>query len=171
MPSTLILVAGVVIALGSGLAAGWVLASSKRSKRDVIIDLETRLDRALESRADYEADVADHFAETAQLLEKLTNDYRAVYHHLAAGADKLCDGDVIIEAPALGAPNPDTEIPIQRVDSMQPLDYAPRKTADEQGQLSETFGMEKNGEQSAFAADQVVTPFTAEAKKPANIGH
>ena len=48
---------------------------------------------------------------------------------------------------------------------MQPLDYAPRKTADEQGQLSETFGMEKNGEQSAFAADQVVTPFTAEAKK------
>ena len=65
MPSTLILVAGVVIALGAGLAAGWVLASSKRSKRDVIIDLETRLDRALESRADYEADVADHFAETA----------------------------------------------------------------------------------------------------------
>jgi uncharacterized protein len=40
------------------------------------------------------------------------------------------------------------DIPAQLVDVMQPLDYAPRKTPDEQGQLSETFGLEKTHEES-----------------------
>jgi hypothetical protein len=40
------------------------------------------------------------------------------------------------------------DIPAQLVDVMQPLDYAPRKTPDEQGQLSETFGLEKTHEDS-----------------------
>lgn len=143
MPSALILVAVGLIALAAGLAIGWTLASRKRSKRDVIIDLETRLERALESRADYEADVAEHFAETAQLLNKLTNDYRAVYSHLASGAEKLCDGEVNISSAALENVTETADIPAQLVDVMQPLDYAPRKTPDEQGQLSETFGLEK----------------------------
>lgn len=143
MPSALILVALGLIALAAGLAIGWTLAGRKRSKRDVIIDLETRLERALESRADYEADVAEHFAETAQLLNKLTNDYRAVYSHLASGAEKLCDGEVNISSAALENVTETVDIPAQLVDVMQPLDYAPRKTPDEQGQLSETFGLEK----------------------------
>ena len=143
MPSALILVAVGLIALAAGLAIGWILAGRKRSKRDVIIDLETRLERALESRADYEADVAEHFAETAQLLNKLTNDYRAVYSHLASGAEKLCDGEVNISSAALENVTETVDIPAQLVDVMQPLDYAPRKTSDEQGQLSETFGLEK----------------------------
>jgi uncharacterized protein len=143
MPSALILVAVGLIALAAGLAIGWILAGRKRSKRDVIIDLETRLERALESRADYEADVAEHFAETAQLLNKLTNDYRAVYSHLASGAEKLCDGEVNISSAALENVTETADIPAQLVDVMQPLDYAPRKTPDEQGQLSETFGLEK----------------------------
>ncbi len=32
------------------------------------------------------------------------------------------------------------------IDVTQPLDYAPRKTPDEQGQLSETFGLERSAE-------------------------
>ena len=148
MPSALVLVAVALIALAAGLALGWTLAGRKRSKRDVIIDLETRLERALESRADYEADVAEHFAETAQLLHKLTNDYRAVYSHLASGADKLCDGEVTISPAALENVTEAADIPAQLVDVMQPLDYAPRKTPDEQGQLSETFGLEKTHEES-----------------------
>jgi len=148
MPSALVLVAVALIALAGGLAIGWTLAGRKRSKRDVIIDLETRLERALESRADYEADVAEHFAETAQLLHKLTNDYRAVYSHLASGADKLCDGEVTISPAALENVTEAADIPAQLVDVMQPLDYAPRKTPDEQGQLSETFGLEKTHEDS-----------------------
>lgn len=153
MPPMLVLVATALVALGIGLGAGWNLASRKRSKRDVIMDLENRLERALESRADYEAEVAEHFSQTADLLNKLTSDYRAVYNHLASGADKLCDGEVTIPPAALSQARDEAEVPAHMADVMQPLDYAPRKTADEQGQLSETFGLEKPPE-PAFTATE-----------------
>jgi len=143
MPSTLVIVAIALLAMGAGLAVGWTMGTRKRGNRDQIIELETRLERALESRADYEADVAEHFGQTAQLLNKLTNDYRAVYNHLASGADKLCDGEVTIPPASLERQETGAEIPANMVDITQPLDYAPRKTADEQGQLSETFGLER----------------------------
>ena len=147
MPPTLILVVTALLALCAGFTAGWLLGVRRRSKRAVIKDLETRLERALENRADYEAEVAEHFATTAQLLNRMTEDYRSVYSHLAGGAEKLCDGAVNIPRTGIGAPVQDSaEIPPQMVDVMQPLDYAPRKDPREQGQLSETFGLEKTPE-------------------------
>ncbi len=147
MSPTLILVVTALLALCAGFTAGWLLGVRRRSKRAVIKDLETRLERALESRADYEAEVAEHFATTAQLLNRMTEDYRSVYSHLAGGAEKLCDGAVNIPPTGIGAPVQDSaEIPPQMVDVMQPLDYAPRKDPREQGQLSETFGLEKTPE-------------------------
>jgi len=146
MPSTIALIAIVLIALGAGLAVGWTLGIRKRSKRDVILDLENRLERALESRADYEAEVAEHFSTTAQLLNRMTDDYRAVYNHLATGADKLCDGSVTIPPASLEASEDEAEIPVHMLDITQPLDYAPRRDDSEQGQLSETFGLEKSRE-------------------------
>jgi len=146
MSSTLAMVAIALLALGAGLAVGWTMGTRKRSNRDVVIELETRLERALESRADYEAEVAEHFGQTAQLLNKLTDDYRAVYNHLAAGADKHCDGEVTIPPASLVRQGDGAEIPAHMIDITQPLDYAPRKAPDEQGQLSETFGLERSNE-------------------------
>ena len=70
-----------------GGAIGWYWAMSARgdNKRRLILDLETQLEQASQSRADYEAEVAEHFSQTADLLHKLTDDYRAVYTHLADG--------------------------------------------------------------------------------------
>lgn len=149
MSSTLVMVAIALLALGAGLAVGWTMGTRKRSNRDVVQELESRLERALESRADYEAEVAEHFGQTAQLLNKLTDDYRAVYNHLAAGADKLCDGEVTIPPASLERQGDGAEIPAHMIDVTQPLDYAPRKTPDEQGQLSETFGLERTAETAA----------------------
>jgi len=146
MSSTLAMVAIALLALGAGLAVGWTMGTRKRSNRDVVIELETRLERALESRADYEAEVAEHFGQAAQLLNKLTDDYRAVYNHLAAGADKLCDGEVTIPPASLVRQGDGAEIPAHMSDITQPHDYAPRKAPDEQGQLSETFGLERSNE-------------------------
>lgn len=152
MSPTLIIVATALIALSVGLLVGWLMGSRRRSKRSVILDLENRLERALESRADYESEVSEHFARTAQLLDRMTDDYKAVYNHLAGGADKLCDGAVNIPPAALGAPSEDeAEIPPNIVDIMQPLDYAPRKDPSEQGQLSETFGLEAASEKQPKA--------------------
>lgn len=157
MPSVAILTATALLGLGIGLAAGWLLGMRRKSKRDVILDLEARLERAIESRADYEAEVAEHFAKTAQLLNRMTQDYREVYSHLASGADTLCDGEVSIPSAKtlLETPDDGQEVPGNLVDVVPPLDYAPRKSPDETGQLAETFGLDRPGSQ---AVDRLLEP-------------
>ncbi|MCH1492324.1 MAG: YhcB family protein [Luminiphilus sp.] len=157
MPSVAILTATALLGLGIGLAAGWLLGMRRKSKRDVILDLEARLERAIESRADYEAEVAEHFAKTAQLLNRMTQDYREVYSHLASGADTLCDGEVNIPSAKtlLETSDDGQEVPGNLVDVVPPLDYAPRKSPDETGQLAETFGLDRPGSQ---AVDRLLEP-------------
>ena len=116
------------------------------NKRKRILDLESQLDQAAQSRADYEAGVSEHFAKTADLLHKLTDDYRAVYRHLAEGADQLCGDQVNMAEAALYSS--DNEATAHLVEIAQPLDYAP-KMPDEQGQLSETFGLDKSNTSAA----------------------
>ena len=87
----------------------------------------------------------------------MTEDYRAVYGHLAAGADKLCDGQVNISPTTFASALEDNaEIPANMIGVVQPLDYAPRKSPDEQGQLSESFGMDKTDDELPFQADKSV---------------
>lgn len=146
MFSAAILAGAAALALVIGLGIGWMLGSQRRpAHRDAIQDLEARLEQAVEDRSEYESEVREHFATTAELLNRLTEDYRSVYQHIATGADQLCDGEVIVPADALAKPE-QGEIPPQLVDVQQPLDYAPRKSADEHGQLSENFGIEKTAE-------------------------
>ena len=131
-----------------GSVAGWYWAMNARgdNKRKLILDLETQLEQASQSRADYEAEVAEHFSQTADLLHKLTDDYRAVYTHLADGAQQLCGNQVSITEAALTAPADDAKPHLLEVE--QPLDYAPKKP-DEQGQLSENFGLDKSNSSAA----------------------
>lgn len=41
--------------------------------------------------SDYKENVAEHFQTTASLLHDMTEQYRSVYEHMAAGAQTLCD--------------------------------------------------------------------------------
>ena len=142
----------VVLLIGTGLGAVggwyWALAARQDNKRKLIMELESQLEQARESRADYEAEVSEHFAQTADLLHRLTDDYRAVYTHLAKGADRLCGDSVTMADPALTAPDGSAEVTPHLVEVAQPLDYAPKKP-DEQGQLSETFGLDKSNSSAA----------------------
>jgi uncharacterized membrane-anchored protein YhcB (DUF1043 family) len=143
MFTTATLIATALLALCAGLAIGWAMGLRRKSKRDVIIDLETRLERALESRADYEAEVAEHFARTAELLNRMTEDYQQVYSHLASGANKLCEGAIDMPPSSTLLADSSDDLSSEIAGGVQPLDYAPRKSPDEQGQLSETFGLDK----------------------------
>ena len=125
-----------------GLLLGWTLGSRRKSKRNVIVDLESRLEQAIESRADYEAEVTEHFTKTAELLNQMTQNYSAIYNHLATGADTLCEGNVAIAGAALHKGD-NAELPPSMVDVTQPLDYAPKREGEDEGQLSEKFGLEK----------------------------
>ena len=143
------LVFAFIVGGGVGGVVGWYLALNARGdKRKVIMDLESQLDQAKEARADYEAEVSEHFSQTADLLHKLTNDYRAVYTHLADGAEQLCGDRVSISEAALTSPAADSTDKPHLVEVAQPLDYAPKKP-DEQGQLSETFGLDKSNSSAA----------------------
>ena len=143
------LVFAFIVGGGIGGVVGWYLALNARGdKRKVIMDLESQLDQVKQDRADYEAEVSEHFSQTADLLHKLTSDYRAVYTHLADGAEQLCGDRISISEAALTAPATDSIDKPHLVEVEQPLDYAPKKP-DEQGQLSETFGLDKSNSSAA----------------------
>ena len=133
-------------AIGGAIGWYWAMSSRGDNKRRLILDLQTQLEQASRSRADYEAEVAEHFSQTADLLHKLTDDYRAVYTHLADGAQQLCGDQVNIAEAAITATADDAKPHL--VEVAQPLDYAPKKP-DEQGQLSETFGLDKSNSSAA----------------------
>ena len=150
MYSLVNLIIALIIGGAIGSLLGWysALASRGGNKRKIILELESQLDQARQNKVDYEAEVTEHFARTADLLNKLTDDYRSVYTHLANGADQLCGDQINMSEPALSAPPHDATDKPQLVEVAQPLDYAPKKP-DEQGQLSETFGLEKSDSSAA----------------------
>lgn len=110
--------------------------------------LKDQLEEAREKNQQYQQKVADHFSETASLLNGLTQQYRDIHQHLAAGADDLCTdesgqslltgvpielditGKAAVEDQSKTAPSP-------------PLDYAPKSAETNTGVLSEEFGLDK----------------------------
>jgi len=81
-----------------------------------------------EETRQYRTQVMQHFTQTADLLQSLTLNYRAVYEHLAAGAATLCDGQVTsltaetlrerLLAPPSEAPTAEEIIDPQSVDAV-----------------------------------------------------
>jgi hypothetical protein len=89
-PEILLLVglAAVALFLLGRLTAGG--SGRLRKLRDELARTETDLATARGESEKYKARVADHFAETSHRLHDLTLQYRAVYDHLAQGANELC---------------------------------------------------------------------------------
>ena len=81
-----------VLAGAAGLIAGFFIgrSSSAGVKRSLQLDQELRDLRGELER--YRNSVVEHFTGTAQLLNKLTADYREVYQHLSRGAQELAGG-------------------------------------------------------------------------------
>lgn len=52
------------------------------------------LENLKQEHTTYRSKVDNHFLETAELFKDLTDRYREVYKHMAAGADSLCSEDV-----------------------------------------------------------------------------
>ncbi|MEM7543680.1 MAG: DUF1043 family protein [Pseudomonadota bacterium] len=70
-----------------GCILGYVAARVTQHQRGAARKVE-----ALEKQhSDYRDSVTSHFQDTAELLEQMTAQYRAVYQHMADGAQSLCD--------------------------------------------------------------------------------
>ena len=127
-----------------GLAVGWWAALQRKSdSSDVINELKREVEAAQAAHRAYEQSVTTHFANTAQLLHRMQDDYRSIYAHVASGAQELCDSEVASQMDDMKHISGSFDVPDHLLDPSQPLDYAPKKTPGETGQLAEDFGMDK----------------------------
>lgn len=95
--------------LGCGVAVGYLMSGNNRRAQK----LQEEFD-ALQNEFDgYRGQVSQHFQQTSELVQKMTNSYREVYAHLASGSEELCQNPVTTpqldfpEQPALGTKSVD----------------------------------------------------------------
>lgn len=138
-----------------GAAAG-VLYAKKQVPDHRVKELETLLHDLQGRHERYQRDVSDHFEQTANLVNELTQRYREVHEHLVQGAQTLCDDPKrhrdenparafnSLEGPASPASAP-VYAPYSRLEDHElvgfepPRDYATKNPADK-GTLDERFG-------------------------------
>jgi uncharacterized membrane-anchored protein YhcB (DUF1043 family) len=142
--SLTVLIVAAIVALALGLAGGWLAGARSTSESRRSRELEHKLDQMMQDKKAYEDEVTQHFSETARLLNNLTQNYREVHSHLASGAANLCPDQSVVALGNLDASADPNEIPAELADVRAPLDYAPKTSPDEQGMLSEDFGLEKS---------------------------
>lgn len=147
---------GFILMLGGAVIGGVIvyLARTERQKDQV---LSKRLDEVHSEFAAYQQSVDAHFAKTAELVNKLSEDYIAVHQHLSQGAQTLVKHpplasnqqfnaieSQIAEQAAIEA---DKE-PLSETDLEPPKDYAPKHSPKEAGTLSEKFGLKGEPEEN-----------------------
>ena len=125
----------VGILLGVGLYRNNTM-SEKQAEQ-----LKKQLSDARAKNEAYQQHVANHFSQTAHMLNDLTEKYKDIHQHLALGADQLCrdeEGHSLIVNSPLSDDINHANRPVQ-----QPLDYAPKSNTANSGTLSEDYGLEK----------------------------
>lgn len=153
-----IVVTGLVSLL-AGSILGFLLSGNlggrKRSH-----ETEERLARAEETLVEYQRDVAQHFAQTTELVNTLTESYRDMHEHLAHGALTLSTPEISRQLLSPdnqppGTVTADTSEAILAVGVQAPRDWAPKKQGQE-GALSEGYGLK--GEERPLAEDNPPEP-------------
>jgi uncharacterized membrane-anchored protein YhcB (DUF1043 family) len=77
-----------------GLVLGCIGAYLFLGRYSHTAELREELGELRERFSDYRDQVTQHFMRTSELVQEMTQSYRAVYEHLATGAQELCEGEV-----------------------------------------------------------------------------
>jgi uncharacterized membrane-anchored protein YhcB (DUF1043 family) len=135
-----------------GLLIGIGLYRNVGGAENKVRELSQALADAEAKNKQYQQHVADHFSQSALMLNDLTEKYKDIHQHLALGADQLCrdeNGQSLLLDSVLSGEGASSSEPLQA-----PLDYAPKTDAANSGTLSEDYGLEKiNLNQDADDAD------------------
>ena len=137
------------ILIGTGLCAlivggllGMLFGRNSTAGSQQARELEKRIDQLTRDKQAYENRVTEHFVETADRLNALTDMYRGIHEHLAEGASTLCVGKNDVSVKRLAGTADDSEAPQEALNIEPPRDYAP-KAEGETGMLNESFGIER----------------------------
>ena len=94
-----------ILGFALGLVLGCICAYLYLGRNSQTAKLREELSELRERFSDYREQVTQHFMRTSELVQEMTQSYRAVYEHLATGAQELCEGEV--ETPSLETPDKD----------------------------------------------------------------
>lgn len=137
--STLVFTGLISLLAGAGLGAFllYLFRAQVYSR-----ELEQRLHEAENSLKNYQRDVVDHFAQTSQLVNNLTQSYRDVHEHLANSALKLAtpaiSRQILESANNTLAGTEKSYLNEQNIEA--PKDWAPKATGIKSS-LSDDFGL------------------------------
>jgi uncharacterized membrane-anchored protein YhcB (DUF1043 family) len=133
--ATLLITAITTFIIGGLLSL--LLTRSFSSSEQKTRTLESRLEEAEHSLANYQQEVTEHFAETAQLVNNLTQNYKEVHEHLAGSALKLANVDISRQLLSTNPDDEGSELNINEETFQPPKDWAPSE-----GTLSEDYGLD-----------------------------
>ena len=89
-------IVGLIVGVAIGALATW---SISRARGGVVSVMELK-----QENEKFREEVAEHFVETAQLINQMSESYKQVFDHLSRGAEKLVDDEKLAERlpPATG---------------------------------------------------------------------
>ena len=138
-----------------GIVVGAIVYKQLKSDEAKVKLLEEQLESVERELETYRDNVHSHFNNSAQLLNNLTDSYREVYRHMAAGAQSLCpeyiSNQLSHTAKEQEALTRDTFSEAETMDDepFPPRDYAAKSSPDQKGNLAEDFGLEKKPEEGS----------------------
>lgn len=148
----LIMVSAIVFCIGGLLGA---LISRTMFPPEQQKQLEESLKTSRQELDQYQREVAQHFADTAKLVNGLTQSYKDVHDHLASGALKLTNPEITQQMLEAGDKSLGIEAP-EKLDDQNveaPRDWAP-KMPGQAGTLSEEYGLNDDEEIEAHPLEQ-----------------
>lgn len=150
----------VALIVGAGLNRLWA-----RSQGEDTMSLKRQVDDLKRQHQNYQVSVTEHFNRTTQLIDGLNKSYNDIREHLDKGADELVAPEYRLESARINENDLEELAPARKAESddlSMPRDYAP-KNRDEEGTLSETYGLrkeqffekedEKSGEEETASAE------------------
>lgn len=139
--SDLLLVGVVALLLGIGL--GLIISRVFNKGATHSRRVSQKMDELQNEHTRYQAQVNEHFMETAHRMRRLNDSYRDMYQHLAQGAVRLSNDEELREM----LDPQDLKLGYNRNAPESgfepPLDYAPKSGPREKGTLAEDFGFER----------------------------
>ncbi|SFM41412.1 YhcB family protein [Marinobacter zhejiangensis] len=142
------LILAAIVALVAGIVIGFFIGrsgqgSSLRQRR-----AEQQIDELRSEYTRYQAQVNEHFMESAHLLRRFNDAYRDVNQHMARGANRLCNDEDWLEE--LDQETSRARLEDDRESGVEPpRDYAPKVDPSEKGTLSEDYGLASKSREQA----------------------